>query len=149
MSKQEMFGAFDMSTIEKHKADYAEEVKENYGHTTAYRENERRSINYNTQDWAAIMHRGDEIQRHLATLMDKPAHAREVQVAIGEWRTHITNYYYSCTLEIFRGLGDLYVEDKRFMANIDKYRTGLAKFMRKAMIIYCDHAEQEARNKAR
>lgn len=145
MSKREMFSAFDTSTIEKHKAQYTEEAKAKYGQTAEYRECTQHTANYKAQDWSAIMHRGDEIHRQLAALMDKPAHSREVQVAIGEWRTHITNYYYPCTLEIFRGLGDLYVEDKRFMANIDKYQTGLAKFMRKAMIIYCDRAERETK----
>jgi DNA-binding transcriptional MerR regulator len=145
MSKQEMFSAFDISTIERHKAQYAAETKIKYGQTTACRESEQHTTGYTIQDWATIMHRGDEIHRKLATLMDKPAHAREVQVAIGEWRTHITNYYYPCTLDIFRELGDLYVKDKRFMANIDKYKSGLAKFMRQAMIIYCEYEEKKVK----
>ncbi len=31
-----------------------------------------------------------------------------------------TLHYYDCTLEIFKGLGQLYVADERFTKNIDK-----------------------------
>jgi hypothetical protein len=44
-------------------------------------------------------------------------------------------------LEIFRGLGDLYVADERFTANNDRHGPGLAQFMRDAMHIYCDRKE--------
>ncbi|MDP3488427.1 MAG: TipAS antibiotic-recognition domain-containing protein [Bacillota bacterium] len=39
----------------------------------------------------------------------------------------------------FRGLGDLYVEDERFTANIDKVKPGLASFLRVVMHFYCDN----------
>lgn len=57
-------------------------------------------------------------------------------------RQHITDSFYNCTLEIFRGLGDLYVQDEHFTANIDKVKPGLAKFMREAMHLYCDNKEK-------
>lgn len=38
MNKKEMFKAFDMTEIEKHKEKYAEEAREKYGHTDAYKE---------------------------------------------------------------------------------------------------------------
>ncbi|NLI12921.1 MAG: hypothetical protein GX425_09920 [Peptococcaceae bacterium] len=39
---------------------------------------------------------------------------------------------------MFRRLGDLYVQDERFTASIDKVKPGLAKFMSEAMHLYCD-----------
>lgn len=74
--------------------------------------------------------------------MHKGAKDSEVQQVIGEFRQYITGNFYTCTLEIFRGLGDLYVNDERFTANIDKYKVGLAKFMREAMHICCDDLEK-------
>jgi hypothetical protein len=53
----------------------------------------------------------------------------------------ITDYFYECTLEIFRGLGDLYVTDERFTAYYDKIKPGLAKFLRDAIHVYCDNLE--------
>ena len=57
---------------------------------------------------------------------------------VGEWRQLITDNFYECTPEIFRGLGEMYVNDKRFTVNIDKYKKGLAGFLRAAIEIYCD-----------
>jgi MerR family transcriptional regulator, multidrug-efflux activator len=57
---------------------------------------------------------------------------------VADWRQFITDHYYDCTIDIFRGLGDLYVADKRFTKNIDKYGEGLAAFLSKAMHYYCD-----------
>lgn len=38
MEKEEMFSAFDMSEIEKHQEKYAEETRQKYGNTDAYKE---------------------------------------------------------------------------------------------------------------
>jgi hypothetical protein len=41
--------------------------------------------------------------------------------------------------EIYRGLGQLYVEHPEFRATYDKYQLNLADFMQAAMNYYCDH----------
>lgn len=74
--------------------------------------------------------------------MDKEPSDPTVQAAIEDKRQHITDNFYTCTPEIFRGLGDMYVSDKRFTANIDKVRPGLAEFLQKAMRIYCDNRKE-------
>lgn len=135
---KERFQAFDMSEIEKHQKEYAQEARRKYGHTSAYRESQQKASSYSKEDWAAITANSNAIHQHLASLMDKPPDNPEVQEAISQWRQHITTYFYHCTLEIFRGLGDLYVSDERFTANIDKFRPGLAQFMQAAMHCYCD-----------
>lgn len=142
MTKKEMFQAFDMSEIEKHQQQYAEETKQKYGHTEAYKESEKKTAAYSKDDWASIQARGNKIYQNIAELMDKNPADPQVQSAIGEWRQHLTDSFYNCTLEIFRGLGDLYVQDERFTANIDKVKPGLAKFMREAMHLYCDSCEK-------
>lgn len=142
MDKKEMFDAFDMSKIEKHKEKYAQETREKYGNTSAYKESQEKTSKYTKNDWANIMEKWDVIYKKIADAMDKGAADPEVQEAIGEFRQHITDNFYTCTLEIFRGLGDLYVNDERFTKNIDKYKPGLAKFLREAMNIYCDNMEK-------
>ena len=42
------------------------------------------------------------------------------------------------SLEAFKGLGEMYVQDERFTANIDRYGKGLAKFMNEAMSTFAD-----------
>ena len=125
-------------TEKKHKEKYAEEVKQKYGDTDAYKESSKKTSKYTKEDWVRIQAKAKEIDKKIAEGMDKGPSDTKVQEAIAEKRQYITDNYYNCTLEIFRGLGDLYVEDQRFTKNIDKERAGLAKFMREAMQIYCD-----------
>ncbi|SDX45195.1 MerR family transcriptional regulator [Paenibacillus sp. PDC88] len=138
MSKEEMFNGFDMKSIEEHKAKYSQEAKEKYG-AEMVTQTERRTDAYTEQDWARIHARNKEINDKIEGAMDLgPANA-QVQEGVAELRQEITNNYYDCTPEIFRGLADLYVEDSRFTNNIEKGRTpGYAAFLREAMIIYCD-----------
>ena len=139
MDKKDMFSGFDMSEIEKHQNQYAEEVKQKYGNTDAYKESVGKTSKYTREDWAKITGDAGRIYQKIAAAMDKgPAHP-EAQQAVGEWRQHISDNFYNCTPEIFRGLGDLYVDDHRFTENIDKIKPGLAAFLREAMHIYCDN----------
>jgi DNA-binding transcriptional MerR regulator len=138
MNNEEMFKAFNMSDIEKHKDKYAQEVKLKYGESEAYKESERRASKYSKVDWENIMNRSNLLFEKIASLMDKGPEDKEVQKAVSEWRQHITDSFYNCTPEIFRGLGELYVCDERFTQNIDKVKPGLARFLSEAIKIYCD-----------
>lgn len=139
MNKKEMFDGFSMEEIEKHKAKYAEETKQKYGNSKAYKESQKRTSKYTKDDWASITEERNEIYKRLGDLMDKEPSDLEVQKAVGEWKQHITDYFYTCTPEIFRGLGEMYVNDEGFTANIDKIKPGLAKFLSEGIKIYCDN----------
>lgn len=134
-----MFDGFDMTEIEKHKEKYAEETKEKYGDTDAYKESMRRTSKYTKEDWAKIAVKDEEINSKIIANMDKGPSDPIVQEGIAEKRQLITDNYYNCTVEIFRGLGDLYVTDERFTKNIDKNKPGYAKFLREAIHYYCDN----------
>lgn len=138
MKEKAMFKGFDMSEIEKHKEIYSEEVKEKWGNTSAYKESNLKTSNYNKDDWKKITESMGVIYKKIADNMDKGIYDPLIQEAVGEWRQHITDNFYNCTPEIFRGLGNMYVDDNRFTKNIDKYRSGLAVFLRDAMNYYCD-----------
>ena len=47
--------------------------------------------------------------------------------------------FYPVSAEIYRGLGQLYVEHKEFRAHYERYRPGLADFMADAMAHYAEH----------
>lgn len=141
MNKKEMFEGFDMTEIETHKEKYAEETKEKYGDTDAYKESMKKTSKYTKEDWARIKAMDEQIYEKIIANMDKGIADPEVQSAVAEKRQQITNNFYNCTIEIFRGLADLYVNDPRFTANIDKNKEGLAKFLSEAMHYYCDSAD--------
>ncbi|MFV3010794.1 MerR family transcriptional regulator [Clostridium botulinum] len=139
MDKKEALNVFSMIEIEEHQKKYSEEVKEKYGNTSAYKESNKKTSKYTKEYWSNIMKDWDEIFKKLANLMDKNPDDEEVQESVYQLREHISKNFYDCTPEIFRGLGELYVNDERFTANIDKYKTGLSKFVREAINVYCDN----------
>jgi DNA-binding transcriptional MerR regulator len=143
MKKKDMFKGFDMTEIEEHQKKYAEEAKQKYGHTDAYKESQRKTAKYTKEDWARIKAKSEEVYQKIIDNMAKGPADPKVQEAVAELRQNITDNFYNCTPEIFRGLGDLYVNDPRFTENIDKYKIGLAAFLREAMHVYCDLLEKD------
>jgi len=115
-------------------AQYEDETKEKWGDTEAFQESTRRTKRYGKAEWDAIKREGDAIYRRLAELMAggaAPADPRVVAAA-EEHRAHITKWFYPCSKEIHRGLGEMYVADPRFTANLDNYAPGFARFLRDA-----------------
>lgn len=142
MTNKEMFKSFDMTEINQHQQKYAEEVKQKYGKTKAYQESQQKTAAYTKNDWSAIQTKGNEILQRIATLMNKKPADPQVQKEIDQWRQHITDNFYNCTIDILRGLGEMYVSDQRFTVNIDKIKPGLAVFMKEAIYLYCNQQQE-------
>ena len=124
------FDAFDKTEQEK----YVAEVKEKWGNTIAYQEYQQHEKGGATGNPADLM-------RHFAKL-GKLKHlaptAPEAQAAIRDLQQFITDHFYTCTLEILVGLGEMYVADDRFRKNIDKAGgEGTADFVAQAIRAYC------------
>ena len=130
-------GVIDLNfkPFDKHEMDaYAAEAKAKWGKTEAYQEYEKKSSGKDAQNGDALMAIFAEIGavRHL-----DPA-APEVQALVGKIQNHITAHFYNCTKPILAGLGQMYVADERFKANIDRAGgEGCAEFAAKAIEIYC------------
>ena len=56
-----------------------------------------------------IMAEGDMIYQSLVQHVDKDVEAAEVQELLSQWHQHL-KYFYEPTLEMLKGLGDLYVD---------------------------------------
>ena len=69
--------------------------------------------------------------------MDKGEASEEAQNLVNEWKNFISENLYDCNNETLLGLSKLYIDDKRFTKNIDKYKDGLADFISKSIQIYC------------
>ena len=108
---------------------YYEEAKERWGGTAAWCEFEKRSGSADeTAD--GLM----KLFARLGELKELPPESDEVQTAVAGIQRYITEHYYTCTDEIFAGLGEMYVADERFRKNIDKAGgDGTAEFARAAM----------------
>jgi len=56
-----------------------------------------------------------------------------VQAAVEDHRLHISKWFYDCSKEIHRALGEGYIADARFTKNIDKAAPGLAQYLSAAI----------------
>ncbi|TCP52190.1 DNA-binding transcriptional MerR regulator [Tumebacillus sp. BK434] len=140
MSEKEMFGGFDMKQIQDHKNKYSKEARERYGDEIVEKA-EKKADSYSQDDWAKINARQEANMKQILDNMHNGPADPLVQEAIADSRQAITDYYYDCTPEIFRGLGDLYVLDERFTEFYEKIKPGLAEFMRDAMHHYVDNLD--------
>jgi len=141
MSKKDMFEPFDMKEIEEHQKKYEQEAERRWGHTEAYKASARRAAKYTEADWKRIKEETAAVYAGLVARMAYGPDDEEAQRIIASHRQLITNNFYECSTEIYRGLADMYVNDYRFTENIDKRQPGLAAFMREAMHIHCDRTD--------
>jgi len=120
----QVFGDFDPEQ-------YEEETKQRWGETEAYRQSKRRAKRYGKREWEQIKSEMDRIQRGFAAHLEAGRAAADPAVMdlAEEHRLHLQRWFYDCPRAMHRGLGELYVSDPRFTANIDQLRPGLAQFM--------------------
>lgn len=131
------FKEFDMSDIQKEQKKYAEEIKERWGETEAYKESENKTSKYSQDKWANLEEEADFIFKEFSAIKNEPETSEKAQALVEKWQAYITKNYYNCTKEILAGLAEMYIGDERFKNNIDKYSVGTAEFMSKAIKEYC------------
>ena len=118
---------------------YETEARERWGDTSAYCEHEQKTKNYTKEKWTQANDGMLEIFAEFAACKANAvsADSDEAQALVAKLQAHITENYYTCTDEIFAGLGKMYVADERFKNNIDKYGEGTAEFAADAIEVYC------------
>ena len=114
---------------------YAEEVKQRWGNTDAYKESQQRDTDFSKSAALldAVFEEFAELNRGGILPNDEPA---KIQVEKLQWC--ITDNFYTCTNEILAGLGQMYVVDERFKTNIDKHGEGTAEFVSACIKSYCE-----------
>ncbi|MFK2826223.1 MerR family transcriptional regulator [Bacillus sp. B190/17] len=132
MSNKEKFEGFDFS-----QNPYEQEARERWG-DQAVDQSTRKLAKMSKQEqneWSADM---NAIYVSLAALRHHSPASEEAQSAIKEWFIFL-NKMGNYSLDAFKGLGQMYVDDERFTKNIDQFGEGLATFMRDAMAVYADN----------
>lgn len=133
LTDAELYEGFTQEQIDR----YQSEVREKYD-PKLVEESNRRVRKMTKAQWNAVKQEGDQVTRGLAELSERDPGDPQVQQLIGRHHAWIENFY-PCSSEIYRGLGQLYVEHPEFRATYDRYRLNLADFMQAAMNYYCDH----------
>jgi DNA-binding transcriptional MerR regulator len=132
LTDEELYEGFSAEQIER----YKREAREMYD-PALVAESERRVGKMSREQWKAVQAEGGEITTGMAALMDRDPRDAEVQALMARHHAWIENFY-PCSAEIFRGLGQLYVQHPEFRANYEQFGPGLADFMAAAMTVYAD-----------
>ncbi len=122
------FSAFNKSEIDK----YADEAKKKWENTAAYKEfaEKHSDSNDKTEEFMQIFAEIGKI-KHLEP------DSQTVQSMIKKLQNFITENYYTCTDDILKGLGQMYIADERFKNNIDSTGgNGTAEFTAQAINTY-------------
>jgi DNA-binding transcriptional MerR regulator len=133
LTDEELYEGLPKEQVERWKR----EVDERYD-PKLVAESNRRVHAMSKDQWNDVKAEGDAISRRMAELMGRAAGDPEVQATIARQHAWIEKFY-PCSAEVFQGLGQHYAENPEFRANYDKYRPGLADFMRDAMAYYARH----------
>lgn len=124
---KELFEGFDH---EGHK----QEAKRLYGE--AFEESERRASKYDRKQWEQFKAEQKQLMEDILSARAKGPEDSMVLDLMGRHRATITKWFYDCTLDIFDGLADLYVQDARFTKTYEDIAPGLAGFMSASMKAY-------------
>ncbi len=136
--------SISMNVFDKHELDaqrraYAQEAREKWGSTAAYREHEAKTKGYSAEKWEAVTDGMDALMAEFAACRkngNAPG-STAAQALVKQWQDYITAHFYTCTKEILAGLGEMYAADERFLENLDRHGEGTAIFMCEAIRVYC------------
>ncbi len=140
VSKKQLFKGFS----EKKQKQYEREARLQYG-PEKVNESVANWASYSKQQKEAILEEGGEIYLDLVKAMKagKTGEDAEVQAIVRRWHQHI-RYFYEPTLEILRGLPELYNTNPDFVAFFEKIHPDLAAYIQQVVPVYVDKLETEA-----
>lgn len=138
MQTIKMFSGFSDADIQK----YKDEAKKRWGDTQAWKQSEARTKHWTNQDYKQEAERVREFTKILADNMLKGYTSDEFQRLIDQHYQSIQKDY-DCPLDMYKSLGELYVQDPKFTKYYDSVRPGLAEFMREAINYYVSVREKK------
>lgn len=134
MKGENVMKAFDDSELEAYKA----EVKKKWGNASSYNEYIEKTKNYSKEKYDMLANEMDSIFYEFALCMkeNNPVSSAKAQDLVKKLQSFISDNYYLCTNEMLGYLGKMYIEDNRFMNNIDKHGLGCAKYICDAIEVF-------------
>lgn len=114
---------------------YQQEAQYKWGSTAAYHQSMQRARNWTKQDYIRVEQEAKNIISSIVEHMDEGPESEVVQTQIERFHQHV-NQFYDCSYDLLLDLGNMYVDDSRFTNYYDKFKPGLAVFLRDAIFIY-------------
>jgi DNA-binding transcriptional MerR regulator len=132
LTPEEKFEVFGDHDPDQH----ANEARDRWGDTDAYRQSAQRTASYTKEDWLRIKAEGEAVTQRLADLFaaGAPADGAEAGAAVREHREHISRWFYDCSPQMQRGLAEMYAADDRFRRTYDERIPGLADWIHDAIL---------------
>lgn len=128
------FTPFDTTELDR----YAAEAKAKWGKTDAYREYEQKTAGQTKDAQKATGDGLMDIFREIGAVRHLDPAAAEAQALVAKLQSYITANYYTCTKQILRGLGQMYIAGDSMTDNINAAGgDGTAEFTHRAIEIYC------------
>ncbi|MEU1751164.1 MerR family transcriptional regulator [Micromonospora matsumotoense] len=115
--------------------EHAEEARERWGDTEAYRESTRRAAGYSKEDWLRLKAEQEEWGGRIVAALTggTPADSAEAMALAEEHRQLIVRWFYDCSYEVHTGLADMYLADSRFTAYYETIVPGLTAYLAEAI----------------
>lgn len=134
-----LFNGMSFDELKTHEAKHETEVEERWGESEAYRTSRDRAAKRSKEDWETLSQKQMNLVKPLVELFraDVPIDDSRVQAVVRANHQFINDNFYDCSLDMFSGLGQMYVMDERFTAFYDRFATGLAVFYNDAIQHYC------------
>lgn len=128
------FKAFDTTKQDR----YAAEAKAKWGKTDAYKEFEQKTAGKTAQDQQSAGEGLMAIFAEIGQIRSLAPESTEAQALIAKLQSYITAHFYTCTPQILRGLGMMYIAGDEMTDNIDAAGgPGTAEFAHKAIEFFC------------
>ncbi len=113
------------------------EAKEKWGSTSVYREYGEKAKGRSQEAQDAMGEGLMLIFAGFGKIRDQDPAGEGAQELVKKLQSYITQHYYTCTPQILAGLGQMYIGDDRFAANIDAAGgKGTAQFVADAIAAY-------------
>ncbi len=137
MDKRRLFEPFS----EEKQKEYERSARLQYDPVTV-NESIRRWNSYTKADKDKIGEEGQQVYSDMVDALEagKSAQSPEVQSILERWHQHLT-YFYEPTLEILRGLGELYNTSPDFIATFQKIHPDLPEYLQEGITQYVDDLE--------
>ena len=137
LKDKDIYEGFDQEKIDR----WNKEVDEKYD-PEKVTESRRNVGKMSKGQFKDVQKEGDRVTLAISELMDTGSTSPGVQALIKEHHAWIETFY-TCPAEMYKGLGQLYVENPEFKAFYEKVKPGLASFMCVAMGYYADNTLED------
>ncbi len=137
MNRKQLFAGFSEAK-QKH---YEHVIRLEYG-PEKVEESTQRWNGYTPAERAAIREEGEQIYGELVDAIEagQAPQSEAVQAILARWHDNI-RYFYEPTLDILRGLGEMYRTHPDFVANFEKLHPDLPEYLAEAVAEYVDGLE--------